>query len=79
MTVFEWAVVVLLFLIFLRSGGNSDRATLRKMHEQLIHMQQVLVEMHRHLGDIDASTSSASHDISAMRIAQLPEYPPDGP
>lgn len=79
MTGFEWAVVMLLALIALRSGGNSDRVTLQKMHDQLTHMQQVLVEMHRHLGEIDASTSSASNDISAMRLAQLPPYPPDRP
>ncbi|AEL09033.1 hypothetical protein XCR_4176 [Xanthomonas campestris pv. raphani 756C] len=38
-----------------------------------------LIAIETHLAEIDASTKSASDDIGAMRIAQLPDYPPDGP
>ena len=78
MSTFEWIVVVLLVLILFKPHGKPfilEGAALNLMQQYEIR----LIAIEKYLAEIDASTSSASHDIGAMRIAQLPDYPPDGP
>ncbi|HLM52168.1 MAG TPA: hypothetical protein VK325_00905 [Pseudoxanthomonas sp.] len=78
MSMFEWIVVVLLVLILFKPHGKH----LRLEGAALNLMQQYdsrLIAIETHLAEIDASTRSAGDDIAAMRIAQLPDYPPDGP
>jgi hypothetical protein len=76
MTIFEWIVIVLLVLILLKprekpSRLEGERLALMRQYE----MRLINIEMR--LAEISASTNSTSHDIGAMRISQLPEYPPD--
>ncbi len=78
MSAFEWTVVILLVLILFKPSGKA----LRLEGTALDLMQQYegrLIAIETHLAEIDASTRSASDDIGAMRIAQLPEYPPNSP
>ncbi len=70
MSAFEWIVIVLLVGILLRSGGGSARldaltSLLRQLDERLGRMEQ-------HLAEINASTSSTSDDVSAIRVANMP-------
>ena len=78
MNMFEWFVVVLLVLILFKPSGKHFRLE----GDFLNLMQQYesrLISIEQHLAEINASTSSTSDDIGAMRIAQLPDYPPGGP
>ncbi|MCC4618519.1 hypothetical protein LL972_21480 [Xanthomonas campestris pv. asclepiadis] len=78
MSTFEWIVVVLLVLILFKPHGKPFRlegTTLSLMQQY----ESRLIAIETYLAEIDASTRSASDDIAAMRIAQLPDYPPDGP
>ena len=78
MSMFEWSVVVLLVLILFKPSGKPFRleGTALNLMQQY---ESRLIAIETHLEEIDASTKSASDDIGAMRIAQLPDYPPDGP
>ena len=78
MSAFEWIVVILLALILFKPSGKPFRlegTTLNLM----LQYENRLIAIETHLAEIEASTRSASDDISAMRIAQLPDFPPDGP
>ena len=75
MSIFEWIVIVLLVLILLKPNGKPFRLE----GTALTFMQQYemrLASMETHLAEISASSHSTSLDIGAMRISQLPEYPP---
>ena len=76
MSTFEWIVVVLLVLVWLKPAGKPFKLE----GSMLTLMQQYemrLINIETHLAEIDASTSSSSRDISEIRISQLPDYPPD--
>lgn len=76
MTIFEWIVIVLLVLILLRPRAKPSRLE----GERLALMRQYevrLINIEMRLAEISASTNLTSRDIGAMRISQLPEYPPD--
>lgn len=72
MTMFEWIVVVLLVLILLKPNGKPFRLE----GNALTLMQQYearLISIETHLAEIDVSTRSIDNDVSAMRLAQLPD------
>lgn len=77
MSAFEWIVVVLLVLILLKPHGKPfqlEGAALGLMQRY----ESRLVAIEALLEEIDVSTKSASDDIGAMRVAQLPDSLPDG-
>lgn len=78
MGLFEWLVVGLLALILLRTGGK-DQTREKEAIDSLRLIEALLNRIESQLSEIEASVNSASHDISAIRISQLPDYPPDGP